>query len=123
MNADLTVKLGDMNVSRIADANGLNYTQTGTPYYASPEVWKDKPYDFKNDIWSMGWILYEITCLKPPFRAPDMAQLYEKVMKGQYPRIPKTYSKDLEIVIKSMLQVKPKYRPTTNELLEHDIIK
>lgn len=54
MNADLTVKLGDMNVSRIADANGLNYTQTGTPYYASPEVWKDKPYDFKNDIWSMG---------------------------------------------------------------------
>lgn len=54
MNKDLTIKLGDMNVSRIADTNGLNYTQTGTPYYASPEVWKDKPYDFKNDIWSLG---------------------------------------------------------------------
>jgi serine/threonine protein kinase len=22
-----------------------DYTQTGTPYYASPEVWKDEPYD------------------------------------------------------------------------------
>ena len=28
-------KLGDLNVSKIAK-NGLLYTQTGTPYYASP---------------------------------------------------------------------------------------
>jgi len=27
-------------VSKVAKA-GLLYTQTGTPYYASPEVWKD----------------------------------------------------------------------------------
>lgn len=123
MNKDLTVKLGDMNVSRLADDNGLNYTQTGTPYYASPEVWKDKPYDFKNDIWSMGWVLYEITWLKPPFKAPDMQKLYEKIMKGQYERIPKIYSQDLAIVIKSMLQVKTKYRPTIDELFDHEIIK
>ena len=24
---------------------GLCMTQTGTPYYASPEVWRDMPYD------------------------------------------------------------------------------
>lgn len=35
-----TVKLGDLNVSKIAKA-GVMQTQTGTPYYASPEVWKD----------------------------------------------------------------------------------
>jgi len=33
-------KLGDLNVSKVAK-QGLLYTQTGTPYYASPEVWKD----------------------------------------------------------------------------------
>lgn len=33
-------KLGDLNVSKVAK-KGLLYTQTGTPYYASPEVWKD----------------------------------------------------------------------------------
>jgi NIMA (never in mitosis gene a)-related kinase len=33
-------KLGDLNVSKIAK-KGLLYTQTGTPYYASPEVWRD----------------------------------------------------------------------------------
>jgi NIMA (never in mitosis gene a)-related kinase len=31
-------KLGDMNVSKLAK-KGLLSTQTGTPYYASPEVW------------------------------------------------------------------------------------
>ena len=37
-NLDGTFKMGDLNVSKIAQ-NGMLYTQTGTPYYASPEVW------------------------------------------------------------------------------------
>ncbi len=41
---DMQAKLGDLNVSKILK-KGLSYTQTGTPYYASPEVWKDLPYD------------------------------------------------------------------------------
>jgi NIMA (never in mitosis gene a)-related kinase 1/4/5 len=61
-------KLGDLNVSKVAK-KGLLYTQTGTPYYASPEVWKDLPYDSKSDIWSLGCVLYEMITLKPPFRA------------------------------------------------------
>jgi NIMA (never in mitosis gene a)-related kinase 1/4/5 len=47
------VKLGDLNVSKVLKS-GLSYTQTGTPYYASPEVWKDQPYDIKSDMWSLG---------------------------------------------------------------------
>lgn len=57
-------------------------TQTGTPYYASPEVWKDQPYDKKSDIWSLGCVLYETITLKPPFRAEDMEGLYKKVIRG-----------------------------------------
>jgi len=34
------IKLGDLNVSKVAK-KGLLRTQTGTPYYCSPEVWKD----------------------------------------------------------------------------------
>ena len=37
-------KIGDMNVSKVKK-NDLQQTQTGTPYYASPEVWDDQPYD------------------------------------------------------------------------------
>lgn len=77
INRDLSVKLGDMNVSKLATKEGLNYTQTGTPYYASPEVWRDEAYSFKSDIWSLGCVLYEMVTGKPPFMAENMAGLYK----------------------------------------------
>ena len=80
---DQTAKLGDLNVSKLAK-NGLLYTQTGTPYYASPEVWKDQPYDLKSDIWSLGCVTYEMCALTPPFTADDMNGLFKRVLKGQY---------------------------------------
>ena len=78
---DGRAKLGDLNVSKIAK-KGLLYTQTGTPYYASPEVWRDLPYDTKSDIWSLGCVLYEAVALKPPFRAQSMEALNQRVQKG-----------------------------------------
>lgn len=102
LSKDTFAKLGDLNVSKVAK-KGLLYTQTGTPYYASPEVWKDQPYDHKSDIWSMGCVLYEICTLKPPFRANDMNGLYKKVLKGAYQPISQQYSKDLHNVIASLL--------------------
>ncbi len=87
-------------------------TQTGTPYYASPEVWKDQPYDSKSDIWSIGCVLYEIVTLKPPFRSNDMEGLYKKVVRGIYPRIPQSYSHELADMIRALLQVDPKNRPS-----------
>ena len=104
-------KLGDMNVSKVAK-KGLLFTQTGTPYYASPEVWKEKPYDNKSDIWSLGCVLYEMTTLKPPFRSEDMEGLYKKVTRGLYPRIASHYSQDLNNLIRCLLQVSPALRPS-----------
>lgn len=85
-------RLGDLNVSKVAK-KGMLYTQTGTPYYASPEVWQDKPYNSKSDIWSLGCVLYEMVTLKPPFRANDMNGLYKRVLKGAYPPIENKYTK------------------------------
>ena len=44
-----TVKLGDLNVSKVLK-NSFAQTQTGTPYYASPEIYNNQPYGFKSDI-------------------------------------------------------------------------
>ena len=91
---DGAVKIGDMNVSKIAK-KGLLYTQTGTPYYASPEVWNDKPYDAKSDVWSFGCVIYELATLQPPFRADDMDGLYKKICIGKFNKLPSHYSQDL----------------------------
>lgn len=120
LGSDGCAKLGDMNVSKIA--TGLVYTQTGTPYYASPEVWRDQPYDSKSDIWSLGCVIYELTALNPPFRASDMQGLYRKVIRGQYPEIPSMYSQDLGSLIHTLLQVNPALRPSCDRLLSMPII-
>ena len=117
LNKDGRAQLGDLNVSKLAQL-GLNYTQTGTPYYASPEVWKEKPYDFKSDIWSLGWVLYEMICLKPPFKAKNMNELFKKVSKGVFAPIPKIYSKNIQKAICWQLKRNPTLRPTWSEILK-----
>lgn len=81
---DGVVKIGDLNVSKVVGA-GLSHTQAGTPYYASPEVWRDQPYDEKSDIWSLGCVLYELMALQTPFRGDSMLELYKKVIQGKVP--------------------------------------
>ena len=115
-------KLGDLNVSKIVKM-GLLYTQTGTPYYASPEVWEDKPYDYKSDIWSIGCILYELCALSLPFKGNNLSIVYSKILKGQYEPIPSIYSKEISVIIALLLQVNPKNRPNCEELMRHPIIK
>ena len=97
------LKLGDLNVSKVAKGRGLLETQTGTPYYASPEVWQDKPYDHKSDLWSLGCVLYEMCALQPPFRATDMNQLFKRVCEGRIPALPREFGKDMMYMIKLCL--------------------
>lgn len=122
LSKDGQAKLGDLNVSKVAK-NGLLYTQTGTPYYASPEVWKDEPYDAKSDIWSLGCVIYEMTTLEPPFQAEDMEGLMKAVTLGMYPPINAKFSRELAQVIKMMLQQHAKKRPTADALLASSLVQ
>ena len=115
-------KIGDLNVSKVTK-NGIGHTQTGTPYYASPEVWNDESYTNKSDIWSLGCVLYEMICLTPPFKAENMDGLYHKIIKGKYNKIPEKYSKELNEILKLLFNVNPKERPSCDELLKNSIIK
>ena len=76
------IKIGDFNISKIIKNNFVISSQTGTPYYASPEVWSEKPYDYRTDIWSMGCIIYELCSFRPPFLGMTADELYRNVLKG-----------------------------------------
>ena len=116
------VKIGDLNVSIIAKKN-LAVTQTGTPYYAAPEVWEHESYNNKCDIWSVGCIAYEMACLRVPFRGTSIHQLYINIMKGKYEEIPNIYSNDLKSIIRLILCLDPVKRPSAEDLLNNIIIK
>lgn len=68
-----------MNVS-VVTKNGMAMTQTGTPYYSSPEVWMERPYSGKSDIWSLGCVIYEMATLKTPFTAADLPSLKRRII-------------------------------------------
>ena len=87
-------------------------------------MWRDKPYDFKSDIWSLGVIIYEIAMLTVPFKAETIEDLYKKVCRGIFiPIESSVYSKELSDLIKSMLNIDPKKRPSCNDILSIPIVQ
>ena len=44
----------------------------GTPYYMSPELCENRPYDAKSDVWALGCVLYELTTLRRAFEGNSM---------------------------------------------------
>ena len=114
-------KIGDMNVSKVIKEKEL-LTQTGTPYYASPEVWRDEPYSYKSDLWSIGCVIYELCNLKPPFKGKDLDELFMNVCKGKPERIYSTYSDDLWKMIQMLLEVDVKKRCDCNKFLNSPLI-
>lgn len=121
---DGVVKIGDLNVSKIVKG-GLFFTQTGTPYYASPEVWRDQPYNSKSDVWSLGCIAYELMAHSPPFKAENMAALYKTIIRGKVPKIVSDYeySDDIKDLVKLMLKVDYNLRPSIKTILEYPIVQ
>ena len=108
---DLILKIGDFNVSKKINYLNLKNTQTGTPYYASPEIWENKPYDLKSDIWSLGCLFYEIATYSTPFKGLNMKELFECIEKGIFAPLPKQYSNDITKIIKMCLRHDANLRP------------
>ena len=113
---ELIVKIGDFNVSKKIDYLNLKNTQTGTPYYASPEIWENRPYDFKSDIWSLGCLFYEIASFTTPFKGNNMKELYENILKGNIAPLPKQYSNNILKIIKMCLRQDANLRPDINDI-------
>lgn len=93
MNQNGSIKIGDFGIARVLQHTyDCAMTAIGTPYYLSPEICQEKPYNQKSDIWSLGCILYEMLTLRHAFDANSMKGLVLKILQGRYPQIPSHYS-------------------------------
>ena len=117
------VKIGDLNVSKILKSSKYAMTKIGTPYYSSPEIWSEKPYDNKVDIWSVGCTIYEMCCLTTPFKGTSLIKLSQNIIKGIFKPISNNfYTDDLINIVNKMIVVNPNKRLSCNQLLNHKII-
>ena len=113
-----TVKLGDFGISRVL-TNSVQAANTvvGTPYYMSPEICQNKPYNFKSDVWSLGCVLYELCTLNRAFTADNLLGLVYKIVQDKYEPIPAHYSKELAQILTMLLTKDETKRPHVIEIL------
>jgi len=116
------VKIGDLGVAKILLKNSFAKTLIGTPYYLSPEICQEKPYNDKSDVWALGCILYELCTFKHPFDAKSQGALILKIMNNTPENINNTYSKDLCNLIHLLLEKESEKRPSCKDILNLDFI-
>jgi len=120
------IKLGDFGFSHEYEetvSNAVAGTFCGTPYYLAPELWENKKYSKKADVWSVGVLLYEMLALKRPYTAQNMRGLMEKVLEGKFPPTPSHYSKEMQGLVAFILDRDPDKRPSMSQILQHSYMK
>ena len=119
-----TLIIGDFGISKILYNENFTRTVVGTPYYMSPEILKKCQYGKKVDVWAIGCILVELITMRPPFQGKTLNELKENILSLQfYKNINEyEYSNELTTIVKSMLLLNPKHRPSITELLKNPSI-
>ncbi len=75
------VKITDFGLARASDDASLTRSGviSGTPMYMAPEQAMGQPLDHRTDLFSLGSVLYQMGCGRPPFRAPSTVAVLRRV--------------------------------------------
>lgn len=85
LDSEKGVKICDFGVSKIIKKGQVIQEQCGTPAYLAPEIILDKGYEgFFVDVWSLGVLLYAMLTGTVPFKAPNLEELHELILKGSF---------------------------------------
>jgi eukaryotic-like serine/threonine-protein kinase len=82
------MKVMDFGIARIETAETAPQTSAvlGTASYLSPEQAQGMPVDARSDIYSLGTVLYELLCGRPPFTGDSpVAIAYKQVNEAPIP--------------------------------------
>ncbi|XP_062435515.1 STE20-like serine/threonine-protein kinase isoform X2 [Rhea pennata] len=127
---DGDIKLADFGVS----AKNTRTIQRrdsfiGTPYWMAPEVVmcetsKDRPYDYKADIWSLGITLIEMAQIEPPHHELNPMRVLLKIAKSDPPTLaqPSKWSSDFKDFLKKCLEKNVDARWSAAQLLQHPFV-
>ncbi|XP_023282365.1 STE20-like serine/threonine-protein kinase isoform X2 [Seriola lalandi dorsalis] len=130
LSLDGDVKLADFGVSA-KNTKTLQRRDSfiGTPYWMAPEVVmcetsKDRPYDYKADIWSLGVTLIELAQIEPPNHEMNPMRVLLKIAKSEPPTLmnPSRWSSEFNDFLRKALDKNVDNRWGTVQLLQHPFV-
>ncbi|XP_027862301.1 STE20-like serine/threonine-protein kinase isoform X4 [Xiphophorus couchianus] len=130
LSLDGEVKLADFGVSA-KNTNTLQRRDSfiGTPYWMAPEVVmcetsKDRPYDYKADIWSLGVTLIELAQIEPPNHEMNPMRVLLKIAKSEPPTLmhPSRWSPEFNDFLRRALDKNVDNRWNSTQLLQHPFV-
>lgn len=78
------IKIGDMGTAKMK--SGKKYTLVGTPEFMAPEMYEERGYSEKVDMYAFGMCLLEMVTGDYPYsECKNAAQIYKKVSQGIKP--------------------------------------
>ncbi|XP_067278153.1 STE20-like serine/threonine-protein kinase isoform X1 [Pseudorasbora parva] len=128
--SDGDVKLADFGVSA-KNTKTLQRRDSfiGTPYWMAPEVVmcetsKDRPYDYKADIWSLGVTLIELAQIEPPNHEMNPMRVLLKIAKSEPPTLaaPSRWSPEFSDFLRKALDKNIDNRWSALQLLQHPFV-
>ena len=87
LNESDLVKVVDFGLAAASSLRGYGLTRTGlilgTPAYIAPEQAQGGKVDPRTDIYSLGVIMYEMLCGRPPYIGPDPVSILLQHVQGK----------------------------------------
>ncbi|OHT13952.1 CAMK family protein kinase [Tritrichomonas foetus] len=129
VNANGDIKVIDFGVSKsfcdnngVESINNLMNTKCGSFPYCAPELFSDKQYTSKVDIWSLGVILFTMFTGELPFDDVNDQNLVNKIL-NEDPQYPFHISPSAIDLLQKMLDKNPETRLDINQVAEHPWMK
>ncbi|XP_041028041.1 serine/threonine-protein kinase STY13-like [Juglans microcarpa x Juglans regia] len=113
-----SLKLTDFGTACIQDSIPDEIGRTGTLGYMAPEMFENKPYSRKCDVYSFGICLWEMYCCDMPFPNVRFSELTSPaVYKILKPEIPNCCPSSFAKIITQCWDADPRKRPEMEEVV------
>ena len=122
-NKTVKISISNFFLRSLFNENERSITFVNNNYleYMSPEMAMNIPYSFKNDIWALGVLLFNMMSLKLPFNFKQLNEIqFTKKVESNllYNRLPRYFSNDIKNLCVQLLKAFPADRPDINTIFK-----
>eukprot|EP00892_Ulva_mutabilis_P000440 jgi/Ulvmu1/10397/UM061_0081.1 len=138
LSHDDQIRLGDFGLA-IDITKEIPFCRSGTLDYMAPEVLINPctrleeqdatpeqlsirnivPYSSKVDVWATGVLAFELVTGRPPFEVDNESETVKLILTSDDIKYPSWFSSEWASFVRTVLNKKPRHRPSASMLLEH----